>query len=504
MSDAPAPNPAPKKQPTPRKTLALYGRRGDQVRVAEDKTADAVVVYYRDVAGLPHKRTFTRTPEGRAEAKAWAAAYLPARAAEAKRRAEPQPQAKPRTTHAELWAAYSSSPDFAGLREKTRENYGPRWRSWEHFRGSDTPVDDTTLHHVDQLRTELKAAKRATNQVRQILGVARIVMAWGQSRKLVTTNELALFKWKTPKGEEALEPAEYTEVEYLKILAQLPAQDGGRWRPHVAWMLAGHHGQRIESIRLLTVDDARAALETGVLVWRADIMKQGKEHRQPLTPEGRAAFRTALDWRQRLGYPGPWLLFAGGGNKRLGAATTRPAGRAHRGSPRRERPPEQDVPVTYQGLWLALTKAEDRAGVDHLERRAFHGGRKMNGGLIWDATGDAELAMAWIGDTSPAMRKKYLKRSDERLARAAEHVRTTGGGTVAKRAPRVQDAAPRPVPLNRLSKAQRAAATGDPRPPTKPSPNRPARTVPPETASAPAGTGALTADHSITSESPND
>jgi hypothetical protein len=138
-----------------------------------------------------------------------------------------------------------------------------------------------------------------------------------------------------------------------------------------------------------------------------------------------AALETAYYWREVLGYTGPWILFAGGGNKKLGAAVTQRGNRRRRQfgtkviTPvRKERTDEQNTPYTYGALWQALRHAEVRAGVEHKDYRAFHGTRKHAAGNVADRTGDMRLAMEWIGDDirqAPA----YLKRREERLERAA-------------------------------------------------------------------------------------
>lgn len=403
-----------KRDSTPRRTLATYGARGDQVRVLVDARADRVEVKYRDAEGVARKRIFANDKAGRAAAVAWGSTYHAARAAEQQRAAELAAgvaSVPARVTVRGLWEAYVASPAFANLRRKTQDNYTTRYRTWQRFRGDDALADDTTLHHVDRFRTSMREAGRAPNSARQVLSVVRAVMNWGQTRELVRTNKIALHRWKTKKGEEPLEPEEYTEAEFLTLLGAVSPQSGRTWRLHVALMLVGHHGQRANAIRHLRWADVDWA--AGEIVWPAEYQKNGCELIQPLTDEGRAALFTAWYWRERTGYEGPWVLFAGGGNKRLGDAPL------PNWSRRRARTADQDVPMTYGGLWAALTKAEERAGVEHKERRAFHGGRKMSAGNVADRTGDDRLGMEWIGDKDMKQAKKYLKRRNERFARAA-------------------------------------------------------------------------------------
>lgn len=69
---------------------------------------------------------------------------------------------------------------------------------------------------------------------------------------------------------------------------------------------------------------------------------------------------------------------------------------------------------------LALLKAEARAGVEHKERRAMHGLRKLAAGNVADETGDMRLGMEWIGDRDMKQAPAYLKRRSERMDRAAK------------------------------------------------------------------------------------
>lgn len=396
---------------TPRKTLLFLGARGadDRVRVLEDATADEVVVQYKDGHGVPRRRVFPRTRQGRKDAQAWGKSYHEERGKGL--------SAKPETTHRMLWKAYTESPAFTSRRTKTQQNYAERWRQWMHYRGERTLVDATTLLHVDQFYQARKLAGRSANQTRGIISVARIVYSWGLSRKLVTSNELALYRWTTAEGEEAQEPAEYTETEFLAILAQLPAQSHRHWRAHVALMLAGHQGMRANAVRHLRWSDVHP--EEALFIWPAAYQKNRRDFSQPMTWDAVAALETARYWRERSGYDGPWVLYAGGGRKAIG---TPAHGNARHG--RKVRTADQDEAYTYGALWLKLVAAEKAAAVPHQDRRALHGFRKMVSGNVADRTGDDRLGMQFIGDRDMKQAKKYLKRRDERMERAADSVET--------------------------------------------------------------------------------
>jgi integrase len=410
-----------------RKTLWSIGRKGslDWMRVIHDVTQDRAEVAYKDRNGKRRKKLFPGDKKGRDHAVEWAQGFHNERTRIGAARTE--------TTHGQLWAAFIDSPAWGNLRETSHASYVDRWMKWENFRGASTKPADTTLHSIDQFITRARETM-AINQVRNVLNVARLVYNWGYTRKLITENPFVGYRWKQPKDAKVEEPEEYSPAEYTKLLAELDPRDGRRWRAHVALMIAGHHGARANAILSLRWEYEGVPLIQGSeVVWPPAFQKNGKELRQPLTWDLVATLETARYWRRSLGYDGPWVLFAGGGNKKLGAAVTQRQNRRRRAEGkqvitvvRKERTPEQDTHYTYGGLWESVRAAEDRAGVPHKAYRLLHGARKMTAGNIADATGDMRLAMEFIGDDvrqAPA----YLKRRENRLERAADAIQTKGG-----------------------------------------------------------------------------
>lgn len=416
-----------------RETIWTHGRKGDAdwMRVLVDEKQGRVEVKYKDGRGKPKKEVFQGIePAVRAKAIRWAEAFKREREKLGRRRSE--------VTHAELWRLYQESPAWSNLREKSKPSYTHRWNQWVKFRGATTKPDDTTLHHFDQFIVAMRAAGIAENQIRNALNVARIVYRWGESRELVQKNAFKGFRWTTPKvkPDESIEAApgaeaepeshgEYTEAEFAAILAELSPQDSRRWRAHVMLMLAGFHGQRGHALTHLRNSDIRG----GKIIWPAEYQKNGKALEQPLTWDGYAAILTARYWRQQLGYTGRWLIFGGSlakrGQVRELKEWERDPKHKHVGTGKGKPRAIADEPYSYSGGHSALVEAEQRAGVEHKPRRAFHGFRKMAAGNVYDATGDVSLAMAYIGDDirqAPA----YLKRRDERMERAAEAVQTKG------------------------------------------------------------------------------
>ena len=401
---------ADEKKRRPRKTLAVHGTKGDvdRVRVLLDEARGRVVVQYRDSRGAPRKRFFGTDKRGKKEATEWARAFYDERRA--------RTYVKVETTHAELWKAYSESPAFVeSLRAKTRIAYEQRFKRWMTFRGAHTKVDDTTLLHVDRFYAEAKKAGMALNQIRQVINVARVVYNWGQGRKLVRNNELALYRWKTPKDAPKIEPAEYSSAEYEKLLPVFDPRRGDQWRAWVALMLLGHHGMRINAVRNLRWQDID--YEKGVIVWPAKYQKQGADVTQPITWATHSALLVARTWAETE-------------LQQHAAAQVRGAdGRfAHDAS--QDGPPietpfvlfAQRKPTeaySYSSFHYSLQRAERLAKIEHKAYRGAHGFRKMVVGNVIEATGDRMLGFEFVGDSDPKMLKHYDKRTDERIARAS-------------------------------------------------------------------------------------
>lgn len=392
------------KRPT-RPELARFGKRGDRVRVVLDRGEERYVVIYRDSDGAPHRKKFPLDADGKREAIAWAETFFAERDRLAKEAARPKA-----ITIAELWAAYCESPAFGDLRPKSQVSYTERWARWERFITSEAIANDTTLNDIDRFITRARVLI-AINQVRQVLNTARIVYNWGQSRKLLTTNEFALHRWKRPKDAKVLEPEEYSAEEFRRMLLAMTPQNARRWRLHVALMLAGHQGQRANAV--LNLPWSAIDFTAGLIRWPAAFQKNGTEFEQPLTDEGRSALFTALYW---LAVPTGKAFTRMNRHQRLvaDALSRSPWVLPGHGDPSK--------PYGYQALWKSLCAIEKEAGVEHKERRALHGLRKMVAGNVLDATGDDRLAMEWIGDKDQKQARAYLKKRRQRMERAAESI----------------------------------------------------------------------------------
>lgn len=403
-----------------RKTLARFGRRGDQVRVCVDARRNRIEVYYKDLDGVEHKRIHANTKEGKAEALAWAETYLTERTRIANERANPEKR-EPITIR-ELWDRYLESPAFTkDLREATQINYRGRWKKWEAFMKPDAIAETTTLHDVDRFRAAAEAAGIVLNSVRGILNVVRTVYNWGQSRKLIATNDLALFRWKQPKDAINLEPGEYTSEEYELILRQFDPTVNDQWRPWVALMILGHHGMRFRAVRHLRMSDVDYA--TGQVTWPGKYQKQGKDVVQPITWALHTALITAAYWAEReltrrdkreLGIDRPTTRVRGAGGVFMRDPDV-PVERIETPWILFARTKKTD-PYSYSSFQYQLTQAEIRAGIDHEKWRAAHGFRRMVVGNLLEATGDPMIAMNYVGDTDVAKQlRSYDKRMEKRI-----------------------------------------------------------------------------------------
>lgn len=412
-----------------RKLLAHWGKRGDMVRVRLDKRRDRVEVYYRDLERVEHKKVFPNTPEGREEAKSWGESYHAERARIAEERKNPTKPVP--ITHRQLWEKFVASPAYTDdIREATRRNYRDRWKVWEVFKKPESIVNDTTLDDVDVFRASCKEAGYAINSVRQILNVVRTIYNWGQSRKLVTNNELAGFVWKSPKDAAVLEPGEFSTEEWeamMRTFKPSSLMDGTlfaakNWRPWVMMMLIQHHGQRANAVRHAQWTDFD--FEAGLVTWRAAYQKQGKDVVQPITHGTVAALLVArfwadrhlvMRWRRRVRITdgprrgkwirdpelrdeiiaSPWVLF--GEKKKLEA-------------------------YSYSSWHYQFVKAEREAGISHEDYRGGHGGRRMVMGNVLEATGDLMTAMNYIGDSDLKQAKSYDRRRQQRIETASETI----------------------------------------------------------------------------------
>ena len=198
----------------------------------------------------------------------------------------------------------------------------------------------------------------------------------------------------------------YTQKEGAKLWAAAPAlADEGRWQVLVAAGIA-QSGRRLGSILALTASDHD--LESGTVVWRADVAKgrnygRGDETR-PMTPLHRKAVRWVLEHHPNPKGPDAPLIWQTGGRSRAAK-------------------PENAVPQST--VWQQLVALEKLAGVEHKDGRAWHSFRRWTATRLADLLGDGKAA-EFIGMTTDTLRKYgYKKVQDETMQDAADAM----GGT---------------------------------------------------------------------------
>lgn len=390
-----------------RRELLRLGKRGDLIRIVADRRAGRVIAYYRDAAGLKHKQSWPDTPEGRTEALAWGEGFFEERKRMAEEAARAGAAGPAPITLGELWQRYAAL-EFEHLRAATRRTYTWQWARFMRFFGPERLAVSLTKADLVEFRVGTRQAGIVSNQIRQMLGTARLVLNWGIEHELLAHHALVGFRWKQHRDEQPLAPAEYTAEEFERLLAALSPQHPKQWRAWVFLMLAGHHGQRANAVQHLRWADVD--LDAGVLTWAREYQKQGKALERPITWPIRSALLTARHWRETV-RQGPvlarrkvaarperldaadWVLFAEGDKAR---------------------------PVSYTSMHYQLRQAETRAGVPHRPFRGFHGLRRMVVGETIAATGDRMAGLEVVGDTDPKQLKSYDRRQQERVQAALQ------------------------------------------------------------------------------------
>lgn len=368
-----------------RVTIAEYGAKRKKIRVFAE--GELVRVQFR-VAGKLKTQSWPNTAKGKAEAKSYAKGVEEARI----------PSAKPKNlTIGGLWRKFIAANDH--LRPKSVKLYTEYYSRWIAMWGDDFVVEDTTLDMVNEFRLALKKQGLQTSTIRQTIRTVKMVYSWGELNELIDRNRIHLYKFKVSRDEKKESPAEYSGDETAKILGSLDPKSATQWRPWVALQICGNQGVRQNAALHLAWDDVDE--ELGVMTWRASWDKMGREWTQPIRAATREALRVAREWREKIGYEGPWVLPAG---------SSKNAG---------------DV-YTIQSLWAALKAAEARSGVARLKRRGGHALRRKVAGDVNAATGDPALALLSIGDTDLRMANQYLKKRDERVKGAFDRLDNPG------------------------------------------------------------------------------
>lgn len=258
--------------------------------------------------------------------------------------------------------------------------------------GPDFRVNRLTLAHLDTLWEQLLGAGIAPNQVRQKLKLLQRVLAWGHSRELVSHAKAA--GWQVPEV-KSMVIQEYQPHETEAILAQWDYQrSGDQWRTWALVMITSTHGFRINALLNLRWDDVD--LEAGVIRMREETDKTKVAWERPMTFEAYSALLTARAQADRREAVSPFV-FPG-------------------------RDPARHY--TYAAAIDALHKAGERAGVEQVKYRGFHGFRRQAVNDARQATGDAALGLLWVNDRDLRQSKRYVRERVEELAALANRTPT--------------------------------------------------------------------------------
>lgn len=365
-----------------RKEIARFGRRGDLVRVVEDRHRGAPVyrVLFKKADGNPSAVLYPRTRAGRSEALAFAEGFR-----EERDRGAPAP-APPITTR-ELFERYMASEDESH-RPATTRNYIDRWKYWETFVGPETHAEALGYQSMQGLRDALEARGLAVNTIRKTFSLIRTVYRWGVLSETIRESKVDLYQYRVAKDKQPVSPDEFTGEEFLALMESMPLDHGQFWRGHVTLGLCGLQGARQWAVLHLQWDDID--LDQRVIIWRARWDKGGVEWIQPLREPSITLLAIARYWRKQLGYEGPWILFPG--NVRS----------------------KQEV-YTRGALSWALKSAEKRAGIEHKRGRGAHGLRRMLSGDVHELTNSVKDALDAIGDRDMKMARRYIKPRLERM-----------------------------------------------------------------------------------------
>jgi integrase len=359
-----------------RKDIARFGPSRRTVRVFTE--TDRIIVQWYHL-GRPKRRSWANTPAGRQDAKAWARGFAEAREL-------PAPDEAPLTLR-DIWTRYTEA-EFPHLRKNSKRIYAEYWRKWERMWGREFVAEHTTKDMAPQFRAALEKQGLSVASVRQAIRTAKLVYRWAEDNDHLERNALERYRFKVAKDKRPVSPAEFTGAEFLALLAQFRPDLDSQWRPYVALALCGLQGVRQNAV--LHLQWADVDLEAGRVTWRAEWDKLGNTWSQPLRPASRVALEHALAWREKHKRNDPWVFPAGS------SKSTQPT-------------------YSIQSLWAALQRAERKAGIAHQARRGGHGLRRLLSGDVWEATGDAMLALRAIGDRDPRQMDRYLKDRDDRV-----------------------------------------------------------------------------------------
>lgn len=383
------------------------GRRGQYVRAFIELDLARVLIVER---GRRRVESWPNTPAGRAEAKGYAEGTY-------ERFMQKRPADIPPITLRAMWEAYWLA-EYAGLRTKTQINYRDRWKPFETFAGRDAYAHTITPARLDEYRKALTDLGRAINQVGLLISAVKRVFRWAIHRDLVPPNKITEYRFKVKRGEKRIEMVEYRTEDQFKILAQWSPRGARTWRPYVATVLFAYQGPRKSAAFAMEWDDVD--LVKNRIRWRAETDKIGNARWQPMPAPVVEAMWIAYGWRIAIGYTGPYV-FPGATSATRGVLRELKAWEQLEKNRRVVKKPRAiaDKPWSYSAYIAQLRLAEQKAGVPYIKYRGAHGWRRMAAGNVLEMTGNADLAMKWIGDKDPRIMSRYLKEREDQMSGVA-------------------------------------------------------------------------------------
>lgn len=361
------------------KKIAEYGASRAKIRVTEQVVGNSrlVRVQWRQ-DGKRMTRSWPNNALNKKAAKLFAEGIADGRLKVAQDERDP-------ITLRELWEKFAEAV-FPTLRPKSQTLYRQFWNHWEIMWGKDFVVEKTTLDMVNTFRASLTKQNKALSSIRHSIETVKMVYAWGQLHELIQINKIQLYKFKVAKEDRTESPDEYTDAEFKAFIAELDPNHGAYWRAFVALTICRYQGARQNSVLHLKWSD----IGDETITWRREWDKNGNEWEQPLREATREALAVARKWREKSGYEGPWVI---------------PSNSAK----------AKTETYTIGALWRALKNAEKNAKLERKKGKGGHALRRLLAGDVWEATGDALLAMRAINDKDPRRIKEYLKDRESKL-----------------------------------------------------------------------------------------
>jgi integrase len=354
-----------------RQIVKEFGSRGARrCLVIREDTGRYLVERY--VAGKPKRKRYADKGHAIAWARRWYEAGLPT--------------ASDFTLRQLLDLYVEVEGEKNSWRPSTRRNYANHRKRIEEALGPDLRANTLGHPELDALWNKLSKLGMAPNQIRNKVQLVQRLFSWAHARDYVSHNKPGT--WDIPEVKKR-QPGEYLPADVDKVLRAWDYADGWEWRPWAVTMIAQSHGFRVNAI--LNLEWRDVDLVKGTVTLRGELDKTRRDWERPLTWDGYAALLTARWHADRLGKATPFVFFG--------------LGSRH---------------YTYGAYWAALAKAERKADVKHERGRAAHGFRRTAVGNVRRDTGDAALALLWVGDRDLRQAQSYVKERAEELEGIAD------------------------------------------------------------------------------------